>query len=65
MFMQNTLRSLERGKIYPRKELISIMKNENSEMSDNSLICAPFVLSISSVRTFTAIDPHRPRSRRP
>ena len=38
MFMQNTLRSLERGKIYPRKELISIMKNENSEMSDNSLI---------------------------
>ena len=36
--MQNTLRSLERGRIYPRKELISIMKNENSEMSDNSLI---------------------------
>ena len=38
MFMQNTLGSLERGRIYPRKELISIMKNENSEMSDNSLI---------------------------
>ena len=38
MFMQNTLKSLERGRIYPRKELISIMKNENSEMSDNSLI---------------------------
>lgn len=38
MFVQNTLRSLERGRIYPRKELISIMKNENSEMSDNSLI---------------------------
>lgn len=36
--MQNTLKSLERGRIYPRKELISIMKNENSEMSDNSLI---------------------------
>ena len=36
--MQNTLRSLERGRIYPRKELISIMKNENSGMSDNSLI---------------------------
>ena len=38
MFMQNTLINLERGKIYPRKELISIMKNDNSEMSDNSLI---------------------------
>lgn len=36
--MQNILRNLEPGKIYPRKELISIMKNENSEMSDNSLI---------------------------
>ena len=36
--MQNSLRSLERGRIYPRKELISIMKNENSGMSDNSLI---------------------------
>ena len=36
--MQNSLRSLERGRIYPRKELISILKNENSEMSDNSLI---------------------------
>ena len=36
--MQNTLKSLERGRIYPRKELISIMKNENSGMSDNSLI---------------------------
>ena len=38
MFMQNTLRNLERGKIYPRKELISLMRNENHEMSDNSLI---------------------------
>ena len=38
MLLQSTLKKLERGKIYPRKELISIMKNEKNEMSDNSLI---------------------------